>query len=43
MLQGEALRTTTEVTEAMNKTGTVVQRRITQGIQEAKVVMEKVR
>jgi phosphopantothenate synthetase len=41
--QGNVLRTKTELTEAMNKTGTIVQRRITQGVQEAKVVVEKVR
>ena len=42
-LQGHVIRTKAEVTEAMlTKTGTIVQRRITQGVHEAKVVMEKV-
>lgn len=41
--QGSITRSKTEFTEAMNKTGTVVQRRIVQGVQEAKVVVEKVR
>src|SRR5882762_22935 len=33
-LQANVMRTKIEITEVMNKTGTIVQRRITQGVQE---------